>query len=92
MQSRYLLGSLAIVGALGFLVVSSLQGGTLQAVPVAKLRATDGNPKNYVGKRLRMVGFVGAQKVTKSPQQTAQGVVTAHKFAVIEGKQSVMVS
>ncbi|PQV65548.1 cytochrome c-type biogenesis protein CcmE [Abditibacterium utsteinense] len=92
MQSRYLVGSLAILGALGFLVTSSLQGGTLQAVPVAKLRAADGKQKNFVGKRLRMVGFVGAGKVTQTPQQTAQGVVTAHKFAVIEGKQSVMVS
>lgn len=92
MQNRYLVGSLAIVGALGFLVFSSLQGGTLQAIPVAKLRAADGKSQNFVGQRLRMVGFVGIQKVTQTPQQTAQGVVTAHKFAVIEGKETVMVS
>lgn len=92
MQSRYLFGSLAIMGALGFLVTSSLQGGTLQAIPVAKLRAADGKTQNFVGKRLRMVGFVGMGKVTQTPQQTAQGVVTAQKFMVFEGKQSVMVS
>ncbi len=92
MQSRYLIGSLALFGALGFLVFSSLQGGTLQAIPVAKLRAADGKTQNFVGQRLRMVGFVGAGKMTQTPQQTAQGVVTAHTFAVIEGKESVMVS
>ncbi len=80
------------MGALGFLVTSSLQGGTLQAIPVAKLRAADHQAQNFVGKRLRMVGFVGAQKVTQSSQQTPEGVITAQKFMVFEGKQSVMVS
>ncbi len=80
------------MGALGFLVTSSLQGGTLQSVPVGTLRASDNAPQKFVGKRLRMVGFVGAGKVTQTPQQTAQGVVTSHQFAVIEGKETVMVS
>jgi cytochrome c-type biogenesis protein CcmE len=91
MQSRYLIGSLAIVGALGFLVVSSLQSGTLQSVPVATLRAPDLEAK-YIGKRLRMVGFVGAGKVVKSPEQTPNGVVNLQKFSVIDGNRSVMVS
>lgn len=91
MRSRYLVGSLAIAGALGFLVVSSLQSGTLQSVPVGTLRAPD-KEAEYLGKRLRMVGFVGAQKVTKAPQQTENGVISLQKFAVIEGKNTVMVS
>lgn len=91
MRSRYLVGSLAILGALGFLVFSSLQSGTLQSVPVGTLRAPD-HESTYVGKRLRMVGFVGAQKVVKSPQQTSNGVISLQRFAVIEGKNTVMVS
>ncbi len=92
MQRRYFVGSVAIMGALGFLVASSLKSGTLQSVPVAQLRAADGAPKNFVGQRLRMVGFVGPQKVVKTPQQSADGVVNVHKFSVIEGKSAVMVS
>lgn len=92
MQRRYFIGSVAIMGALGFLVASSLQSGTLKSVPVAQLRAADKAPQNFVGQRLRMVGFVGPQKVVKTPQQSAHGVVNVHKFAVIEGKSSVMVS
>lgn len=92
MQRRYFLGSIAIMGALGFLVVSSLQSGTLKSIPVAQLRAADKAPQNFVGQRLRMVGFVGPQKVVKTPQQSPDGVVNVHKFAVIEGKSAVMVS
>ncbi len=91
MQSRYLFGSLAIAGALGFLVLSSVRSGTLQAVPVGTLRAPD-HEAQYIGKRLRMVGFVGAGKVVKSPQQTPNGVISLQKFAVIDGKNTVMVS
>ena len=91
MQSRYLFGSLALVGALGFLVVSSLQGAALQSVPVGTLRAPAHEAK-YVGKRLRMVGFVGADKITKAPQQTDNGVVSVQKFVVFDGKSQVMVS
>ncbi len=91
MRSRYLLGSVAILGALGFLVFSSLQSGTLQSVPVGTLRAP-GKEAAYIGKRLRMVGFVGSQKVVKAPQQTDNGVINLQKFAVIDGKETVMVS
>lgn len=95
MRSRYLVGSLAILGALGFLVFSSLQSGTLQSVPVGTLR-TPGKEANYIGKRLRMVGFVGAERVTKSPQQTSNGVISLQKFVVLDdvshSKTSVMVS
>ncbi len=91
MRSRYLFGSLAIAGALGFLVVSSLQSGTLQSVPVGTLRAP-AHEASYVGKRLRMVGFVGGEKVVSAPKQTANGVIKMQKFVVMEGKNSVMVS
>ena len=80
------------MGALGYLVTSSLQSGTLQSVPVAKLRAADSAPQSFVGKRLRMVGFVGPQKVVKTPSQTAEGVVNVHQFSVVEGKSTVAVS
>lgn len=92
MQSRYLVGSVLIMGALGFLVTSSLRSGTLQSVPVTQLRAADKAPKNYIGQRLRVVGFVGPQKVVKTPEQTDQGVVSINKFSVIEGKSTVAVS
>lgn len=92
MQRRYFLGSVAIMGALGFLVTSSLKSNTLKSVPVAELRAADTAPQNFVGQRLRMVGFVGPQKVVKTPQQSPHGVVNVHKFSVIEGKSAVMVS
>ena len=92
MQSRYFVGSVLIMGALGFLVTSSLQNGTLQSIPVAQLRAADTKSGNFVGQRLRMVGFVGPQKVVKVPHQTAQGIVNIHKFSVIEGKNTVAVS
>lgn len=92
MQSRYLVGSVLIVGALGFLVTSSLRSSTLQSVPVGQLRAADKAPQNYIGQRLRVVGFVGPQKVVKTPEQTEQGVVDVNKFSVIEGKSTLAVS
>jgi cytochrome c-type biogenesis protein CcmE len=92
MQSRYFVGSLLIAGALGFLVTSSLRSGTLKSIPVAQLRAADQKPENFVGQRLRMVGFVGPQKVIKVPRQTEQGVVSEHNFSVIEGKSTVKVT
>lgn len=92
MQSRYFLGSVAIMSALGFLVTSSLRAGTLKSIPVAQLRAADSTPHSFIGQRLRAVGFVGSQKVVKTPEQTAQGVVNVHKFCVVEGKTVINVS
>ncbi|RYG71009.1 cytochrome c maturation protein CcmE [bacterium] len=92
MQSRYFVGSLLIAGALGFLVTSSMRTGSLKSIPVAQLRAADKKPDNFIGQRLRMVGFVGSEKVVKVPRQTEQGVVSEHSFSVIEGKSTVQVS
>lgn len=92
MQAKYLVGSLLILGALGFLVTSSLQSGTLKSVRVAQLRAADQKSQSFVGQRLRMVGFVGAQAVKKTPTQTPEGVISVAQFNVVEGKDRVLVS
>lgn len=92
MQSRYFVGSLLIAGALAFLVTSSMRSGTLKSIPVAELRAADQKPGNFVGQRLRMVGFVGPEKVVKKPLQTDKGVVNQHNFSVIEGASKVAVT
>ena len=81
-----------MAGALGFLVVSSLQGGTLKSIPVADLRAADAKPGNFVGQRLRVVGFVGDKPVQKQPSQTPNGIVNIAHFDVVEGSVKVAVS
>ena len=92
MQLKYIAGSALIVGALGFLVFSSLQAGTLKSIPVQDLRAADTKPHNFVGQRLRMVGFVGDKPVTKRPSQTENGVISTAHFDVVEGKTTVAVT
>ena len=92
MQLKYIAGSALIVGALGFLVFSSLQAGTLKSIPVRDLRAADAKPGNFVGQRLRMVGFVGDKAVVKKPSQTAEGVINTAHFDVVEGETVVAVT
>ena len=92
MQIKYIAGSALIVGALGFLVFSSLQAGTLKSVPVQDLRAADAKPHSFVGQRLRMVGFVGKTPLRKEPAQTSNGVVNIAHFDVVEGKSVVKVA
>ena len=92
MQIKYIAGSAFIVGALGFLVFSSLQAGTLKSVPVQDLRAADAKPHSFVGQRLRVVGFVGQTPVKKQPSQTASGVVNIAHFDVVEGKATLQVA
>lgn len=92
MQIKYIAGSALLVGALGFLVFSSLQAGTLKSIPVQALRAADARPHSFVGQRLRVVGFVGAKPVTKKPSQTAAGVISTAHFDVVEGKTTVAVT
>lgn len=92
MQAKYLAGSALLLGALGFLVTSSLKAGTLKSVPVTQLRAADQQSQSFVGQRLRMVGFVGAKAVKKTPTQTPEGVISLAQFDVVEGKDKVQVS
>ncbi len=92
MQIKYIAGSALIVGALGFLVFSSLQAGTLKSIPVQDLRAADAKPTNFVGQRLRMVGFVGQTPVKKTPSQTENGVINIAHFDVVEGGSIVKVA
>ena len=92
MQFKYVAGSLLLAGALGFLVVSSLQSGTLKSIPVTDLRAADAKPDNFVGQRLRVVGFVGEKPVQKQPSQTPNGIVNIAHFDVVEGANTVAVS
>ncbi|BCM91624.1 cytochrome c-type biogenesis protein CcmE [Abditibacteriota bacterium] len=92
MQIRYLAGGAAILAAMGFLVVSSLRAGTTQNVPVQNLRAKDGSSDSFVGRHLRVVGFVGSTPVKFVPRQTEDGVVRESHFQVVEGKATVAVS
>ena len=92
MQIRFLAGGAAILAAMGFLVVSSLKAGTSQNVPVTDLRAKDGSGDSFVGRHLRVVGFVGAAPVKFVPKQTNDGVVRESHFQVVEGKSTVSVS
>ena len=92
MQFKYIAGSLLLAGALGFLVVSSLQASSFKSIPVADLRAADAKPANFVGQRLRVVGFVGDKPVQKQPSQTANGIVNIAHFEVVEGKVKCAVS
>lgn len=92
MQIRYLAGGAAIVAAIGFLVVSSLKAGTTQNVPVQNLRAKDGSSESFVGRHLRVVGFVGNAPIKFVPRQTDDGVVRESHFQVVEGKAVVSVS
>lgn len=85
MQPRFVLGGAVLLGALGFLMISSLRAGTMQSVPVAELRAKDQKSDSFVGKRLRIVGFVGDAPVRKSPKITEQGTISVAKFQVVEG-------
>ena len=92
MQTRFFAGGALILTAMGFLVVSSLKNGTSQNVPVAQLRAKDGGGDSFVGRHLRVVGFVGAAPVKFVPRQTPDGVVRESHFQVVEGKTAVAVS
>ena len=92
MQLKYIAGSLILAGALGFLVVSSLQAGTFKSIPVGDLRAADAKPSNFVGQRLRVVGFVGERPVRNQPSQTPNGVISIAHFDVVEGKAKCAVS
>ena len=92
MQIRFLAGGAALLGAMGFLVVSSLRSGTTQNVPVENLRAKDGSGASFVGQHLRVVGFVGASPIKYVPRQTNEGLVNESHFQVVEGKSSVAVS
>ena len=92
MQIRFLAGGAAILAAMGFLVVSSLKSGTTQNVPVHDLRAKDSASDSFVGRHLRIVGFVGPTQTKFVPKQTDFGVVREAHFQVVEGKDSVAVS
>ncbi len=92
MQIRFLAGGAALLGAMGFLVVSSLKSGTTQNVPVQNLRAKDSSSDSFVGRHLRVVGFVGSSPVKYLPRQTTDGLVNESHFQVVEGKSSVAVS
>lgn len=90
-NSRWMIGTLVIVGAFGALVASSIGSNTLRAVPVSELRAADNTPHHFIGQRLRVVGFVGREPVRKSPLQTPGGLVSVNHFGVNEKGASLIV-
>jgi cytochrome c-type biogenesis protein CcmE len=92
MQPRYVIGSLLIMGSLGFLVVTSMRSGAMKSIPVGELRADEAKGQSFVGQRMRLVGFVGKEPVSKTPMQTTEGTINVAKFKVVEGKDSVLVS
>ena len=82
MRPKMLVGGALALGAFGALMVSGTQSGTMQAVPVSKLRQNDSTASSYVGQRLRAVGFVTHDPVRKTPRKTPNGTVSVHRFSV----------
>lgn len=80
------------MGALGFLVANSMRAGAVESIPVGKLVQERTAGQSFVGKRLRVVGFVGAEKPQSTPVQTPDGTINQIKFTVVEGKDSLPVT
>lgn len=91
MRSKYVVGSIIIVGALTALVVSSMQSQSLRSIMVSELRAADATPHSYVGQSLRVVGTVGHDQVRHVPSTTPQGVVNISYFVMREKGQMLEV-
>lgn len=75
-----------------FLVSSSMRSSTLRAIPVTDLRAQDQGTQSMVGQRLRVVGFVGAEPVRKTAEESIHGKINVSHFAVVEGPLKVQIA
>ena len=83
-NKRYLFGPVIIVGALASLVATGMKSNTLRAVPVDELRRADATNASFVKQRLRVVGFISAGPVHKTPVQSAGGTVEVARFNIEE--------
>ena len=86
------IGLFVILSAFGVLIASSLNSNAVQQIPVEKLRLADSSDNPLVGRRLRVVGFVGKTPVKSVQETTDSGVVKAHSFTVVDKNQSVKVT
>jgi cytochrome c-type biogenesis protein CcmE len=83
-NKRYLMGTLVIVGAIGTLLATSMKSSALRAVPVAEICAKDNTASSLVGHTVRIVGWVGHEKVRRVPLQTPSGQIFVNHFTVID--------
>ena len=83
-KSRFILGPIIIVCALGALVATGMKSNTMRAIPVNELRDADSKPTSFVSQRLRVVGFIGKTPVRKTTMQTTGGMVNVAHFQVEE--------
>ena len=86
-DQRFVIGSLAILGALGWLMATSMKTYSMRVVPVGELRAADASPRSFVGQRLRLAGFVARVPVRKTPQRTAAGTISVARFSVVDDEK-----
>lgn len=91
-QRRYALGTLLIVGSMGVLLASSMKSSALRAVPVGEICSADQTASSYVGQTVRIVGWVGKDKVRRELKQTDAGPVYVNHFDVVDKNQRVQVS
>ena len=86
-DKRFVIGSLAILSALGWLMATSMKTNSMRVVPVGELRAADASPRSFVGQRLRLAGFVARVPVRKTPQKTDAGTISVARFSVVDDEK-----
>ena len=64
-DKRFIFGPLILIGAFAFLLAGGMKSGTLRAIPVGELRASQEVSQSHIGQRLRVVGFVGKEPVRR---------------------------
>jgi len=80
----YWAGTLVIVGAMGLLLATSMKSSALRAVPVSEICAQDHTPASFVGRTVRVVGWVSHDKVRSEPVASPAGTVLVSHFSVVD--------
>ena len=83
---RFVVGPLLIAAALVWLVTSSMRATTLRVVPVEELRHPEKGDQAFVGQRLRVAGFIGADGAQKAREESSNGTVGFSRFRVTDEK------
>ncbi len=91
-KKPYWAGTLVIVGAMGALLATSMKSSALRAVPVAEICAQDNTPTSFVGRTVRIVGWVSKDKVRSAPMPSPAGPVLVSHFFVVDKDRRVAVS
>lgn len=83
-KKPYWAGTLVIVGAMGLLLATSMKSSALRAVPVSEICAQDNTPASFVGRTVRIVGWVSHDKVRSEPVASPAGTVLVSHFSVVD--------